>query len=253
MRRLSDREILEVWEQGQDLGSAEQAVVMLAGARPDESPRRLASLPAGRRDGLLLRLRKATLGKQLPAVAECPGCGQSTRFAVDLDDVLAAEQPGAADGPFDFTADAFVLRCRLPDSRDLAAAAATGHFEPARRLLAQRCVLEARCREREILPTELPDSVLEALGEAVEARDPMALVPLDLTCGACGQRWFPLFDVVEIFWRELAARAESLLGDVQTLALTYGWSEADIFTMPAARRRFYLEHAPARPSPSETD
>jgi hypothetical protein len=34
-----------------------------------------------------------------------------------------------------------------------------------------------------------------------------------------------------------------LLREVHTLALAYGWREADILNMSARRRRFYLEMA----------
>jgi hypothetical protein len=46
---------------------------------------------------------------------------------------------------------------------------------------------------------------------------------------------------VTFFWSEISAEARRLLLEVHNLASAYGWSESDILSMSALRRRYYLE------------
>jgi hypothetical protein len=50
-----------------------------------------------------------------------------------------------------------------------------------------------------------------------------------------------MFDIGAFLWEEIAAQARRLLREVHTLARAYGWREADILVMSAARRQAYLE------------
>ena len=48
-------------------------------------------------------------------------------------------------------------------------------------------------------------------------------------------------DVARFLLREVAAAARRLMADIHELASAYGWSEAAIASMSAARRAAYLE------------
>jgi hypothetical protein len=50
-----------------------------------------------------------------------------------------------------------------------------------------------------------------------------------------------VFDIISFFWTELDSLARRLLQDVHVLAKAYSWREADILSMSATRRQFYLE------------
>lgn len=265
MEPLQGARILRAWEAGQGRSRQEQALALLAAAGVEDAPERLARLPLGRRDARLLELRARSLGPELEASARCPACSVTLYFSVAVGDLLAAggqpapaaspaADPGA--GPRELSRDGFLVRYRLPDSRDLAAAGETTDPASARRTLLARCVVEARKTSPESSsptpeqpPTELPaaalpDSVVAALAEALEAADPLAVIPLDLTCEACSHRWLPLLDPARFLWREIAGRAERLMHEVTTLALAFGWSEGEILAMGEARRHRYLELAP---------
>ena len=71
--------------------------------------------------------------------------------------------------------------------------------------------------------------------------DPQANIQLALGCPACGHSWLALFDIVGFFWREIDTWARRVLRDIHTLALAYGWSEAEILALSPWRRQFYLE------------
>jgi hypothetical protein len=268
MRRLSEAEILAVWELGQGRDSRRQALAPLAvaaGPGADSPPAALplGALPLGRRDRRLLQLRQATLGEYLSAAASCPRCGASSDFEVAVSDLLAAGHPdptsaiGAAGDPQGHPPDSsegiltvadFELRFRLLDSDDLTFAATAPGVAAARMRLLERALLSARHRGREVAANELPEAVVTALAEALEDRDPLAVIRLAVDCGRCQQRWLPELDVADFVWQELAGRAERVMYDVQALALAYGWSEAQVLALSPARRHFYIELAPASAS-----
>jgi hypothetical protein len=71
--------------------------------------------------------------------------------------------------------------------------------------------------------------------------DPQAEVLLDLACPACDHRWPLLFDATAYLWAEIAVHARRLLREVHLLARAYGWREADVLALSAARRSYYLD------------
>jgi len=243
MRRLSEAEILAVWERGQGRSAQEQALAPLRVAFPERGAEELARLPLGERDRLLLDLRRETLGAQLHGSASCPRCGVAIDFAVGVEEVLAAGR-GAPAERLEVAVSGWTLSLRLLDSRDLAFAAGAGDLAEARRRLVARAVVAAARRGREAAAGELPEEVVAAAGELLEAHDPLAVVPLAMACGRCGCEWQPLLDVAAFVWRELEARAERVMSDVDALAQAYGWSEETILAMSIARRQFYLDLAP---------
>lgn len=240
MRRLTAREVLDVWEAGRDQHPLDRALTLLAAAWPGTPRATLAALSVAERDARLLELRAALLGPRLPAFTPCPACGERLEMTFGADELGAGDAlPGP--GPWEATVGGMELRFRLPDSRDLAAVAACGSVEEGRRLLAGRCVLEARRDGLPVPASALSDDEIAALGEAMGGAAPHAEVVLALTCPACGQAWSALLDVESFFWAELSARARRVLREVDALARAYGWSEAEILSLPPRRRRSYLE------------
>lgn len=60
-------------------------------------------------------------------------------------------------------------------------------------------------------------------------------------CAGCGNPWEVAFDAASFFAAELGVQARRSLSEVATLARAFGWSEAAILALPAARRRAYLD------------
>jgi predicted RNA-binding Zn-ribbon protein involved in translation (DUF1610 family) len=201
--------VLRAWEAARDAHPAARAVALLAEAFPDRDD--LARLPVARRDALLARLRAATVGTRLDALADCPSCGETLGFSLDLDLGDGPEADAAGD-------------VRLPTTEDLLAVAGEADLASARLALARRCA-----------PGLDPDAVAAAIETTRTS------VALD--CPACGHAWLADVDVAEVFWAEVTAEARRLLHEVAALARAYGWREADVLAMSAARRRAYLELA----------
>lgn len=263
MLPLTASEVLQVWERGQGLHPVDRALVLLAAALPGTPWEQLACLPVGRRDALLFSLRARTFGKHLTSYAECPHCGEKLEFEESIEDIASgSEITGAAsiaaissdslvmaNEMKTLEADGYVVQYRLPDSFDLAAIASARDPEAARQLLLERCVVGAARSgnsaglesQNPVAAGDLPAEIIALLSEKFEQVDPVADISLELTCPACGHRWQMPFDIVTFFWTEINNLAKRLLQEVHTLARAYGWREADILAMSAARRQAYLD------------
>jgi hypothetical protein len=244
MRELHGADIIRIWEAGQRQSSVERALTILAVALTERRWDDLLALPVGRRDALLFAVRAGTLGPRLESVAGCPECGEKLEFAIDSTPLAtSAAEPDVASYRLQLT-DGW-LDYRLPNSDDLAAIVACADVGAARALLARRCVVAGELAGAEPLPSKLPDEVMSALADVMAEHDARADIAIALTCPACGHNWQSALDIGTFLWTELNARAQHLLREVAALARAYGWREADVLAMSAARRQFYLEQVGA--------
>jgi hypothetical protein len=231
-------DLLDLWDRGQGRPPPEQALLLAAYAAPaDVEP---ATLSIGRRNALLLELRRRSFGEALRCRAGCPACGEQLEFAVSADDLLAGAPPQAEDS-FEAGVGAITATMRLPNGDDLLAAAGCADAAEARRLLLRRCIARASVAGDPLDVDALPEDVIAALAAEAAARDPLAELLLDMACPACGAAWQAPLDIAAFLWRELTVQAERLLHDVHLLARGYGWAEDAILAMSARRRRRYLE------------
>jgi hypothetical protein len=233
MGGLSASEIVSIWERGVGRHPVERALVLAGAACPSIEMEQLASVAIGRRDASLLRFRESLFGPAATASATCPNCREAMEFTVRTTD-LAIDVP-EAEGPFELAKEGLTLKFRLPDSRDLRAIAEYRDVETAKRVLAERCVVESSGAVSAEVAVDLAAEMAE--------RDPMADISLELQCVACGCGWTVAFDIASFLWREIDALARRLLAEVHTLARAYGWSEAEILAMSPGRRGYYLEMA----------
>lgn len=239
MHSPSAAELLTLWERGHALPRARQALLLLAAGWPDDTGAALAQVPIGQRDDRLLALRAHLFGPRLESVVACPACGETLELDLAVD-ALRAPAPDSRAEPLAVDADGYAVRFRLPTTEDLLHASETvGDGAGPIEVLA-RCVVEARHGEAPVAPEALPDAVVAAVAAQMEAADPQANLHLDLTCPACAHGWQSVFDIVSYLWVELDAWAGQMLREVHTLARAYGWHQADILAMSAARRHAYL-------------
>ena len=243
MRALTASELLDVWDRGLRRPAVLRPLAILEPLYTEASADQLSRLPMGQRDAHLLDIRRHTFGRRLAAVTSCPSCGQRLDLEFDVDDVRApapAHPGGSAE--IDVEQDGWRVTARLPGTSDLAAAAAGGSPEAARRALLKRCLGSVRTAAGEEASWEdLPEPVLQEIGRQITQADPQADVQLALCCPECGHQWSSPFDIGAFLWEELQHFASQLLHDVHQLAWAYGWSEADILNMSPERRSVYLE------------
>lgn len=247
MRPLAAVELLDVWERGRASPPWQQALLLLAASCPEYTPETLAHLAIGRRDGLLFRLREWTFGSELSSMVQCPACGDRLEFAFD-GGKIQTERDEASD-VIDFHAAGYQGRFRLPNTEDLVAVMGLPDQETARRALLVACLIdvspvsEGEERSEKISATAqaLPPDAQEAIVQRMQEADPQADIQISLACPACNHRWVASFDVVSFFWQEIDDWVWRTLREVHTLASVYGWSENEIMSMSAWRRRVYLE------------
>jgi hypothetical protein len=234
---LSQADLLGLWELGRELHPLDQGLLAIHAGFPethDDSP---ADWPIGRRNRALAQLRLGCFGAALRGWTSCRECGEKLEF--DLNGSALAESSTTGQGePVVVNGQTF----RLPTSRDLARIAAERDPQAAATLLFERCKVGSRTAppDRASRATECTEDVLDAVGEEMALADPLAEIVLHFDCPACGRSFDEDLDLPSFFWAEVEGRAKRMLLAVHILASAYGWSEAEILSLSAARRDFYL-------------
>jgi ribosomal protein S27E len=250
MRSPSAADVVRIWELGRDRAAWYRGLLLLAPCFPARTFRDLAALTIGQRNVALFAMRERLFGARMAARVRCPRCGAQSEFAAQVAELCPHKPPADAAAAlpapeFALEADGARLRCRCLTSEDLARAADGGGGAgiATNRALVQRAVIGARAADADVAADALPDAVIGAVAQAVVDRDPQSELMLAIDCPDCGHAWSAPFDAVAFVWTETANLAQRLLNDVHLLASAYGWREADILAMSAARRHAYIEKA----------
>jgi hypothetical protein len=238
VRALTTNDILTVFEQGHRRHVLDRALLPLAAALPARPWTELTALPIGTRDGLLLLLRRITLGPRLDIVVACPRCRELMDFAATADELLVHDPLQPMERVGRCACDGGEIEFRLLDSNDLAAVLHGADRATSRATLAQRSILALHGITA---ADPLPPSLIDRVASALALADPQADILFGLECPSCRHGFRAMFDIASFFWREITAIARRLLDDVHALARFYGWREADILAMTPVRRQYYLD------------
>ncbi|HEX6228835.1 MAG TPA: hypothetical protein VFZ41_05160 [Solirubrobacterales bacterium] len=230
---ISDHDLLDAWTASRDGESGEWLDDLVARADPDARREDVAGWSLARRSGALLELRISRWGEELEGVVACPRCEGELELSLDLAEV-AGEQRQETD--LEVAVGDGCLRFRLPTRLDLDAVLSVSEPGEARRALAERCLLAA---PQDL--TRLTDGAVAAISERMGQADATGALDLAASCPECGHEWDEPLDVADFVAGEIASAARGLAAEVHALATAYGWSEEEILTLPAARRRMYLE------------
>lgn len=233
MPAATERELLGLLDQGNDLPPIERALLLAAAAGVADP----GALPIGERDRAILGLRVAVLGSRLEGTDPCPSCHELTSFALSAADLTSSD---AAPGTVTVESHGYTVVCRPPTTDDLRRALAADAPDPGRALLAT-VVLSATSGPAPVPAADLPLAVTEAVANRLSESDPLADVQLLLSCETCGADWLAPLDIADFAWHELRRWYQRALWEVHALARAYGWTEAEVLAVPPARRRIYLE------------
>ncbi len=228
MQAISAAAALQIWDAGAERNSYERAVVMLSHACPEETSAALNELPLGRAQARLLQSCARSYGPHRPAVTGFPVCDERLEFELPLAVVL--QTASSETGIIRVLHEGVTYGFRLSGCGDLVAVLdAAGRAEA----LLRRCEVTGT-------GAPMPPEVAREAERRMAAADPLALVVTEITCPDCSHVWQEPLDVADFFFREIAERAAATLTEVHQLARAYGWSEAAILALSAARRRHYL-------------
>jgi hypothetical protein len=240
VRALTGSEIIGLWESVYCFHPIDRVLAILQVVMPEQGRDALADLPLGRRDGLLLAVRRSTFGDSLAGKSHCPHCGEAMEFILSCSALCAdTKEPQHKT----VRSDGYELKVRPLNSFDLAAAAGEASLQEAKDQLMQRCVVETRYQGATMNPLDLPEEIIAGISETALAVDPQAEILLDLNCSGCGKHSKRLLDIGHILWLEISTKAKRLLMEVHLLARAYGWAEKDILQLSVARRSAYLQMA----------
>lgn len=234
---LSAQSVLHTWEQAQALDPLRRSLALLRLAWPEAETGDWGALPIGTLDARLFALFEALFGATLDTLVDCPACGEALELSLRTADLRP--EPAIEPTP-PLACDDYELTYRLPCSDDLAALHGAGDTEAAVQQLIERCVLRARHADRVVDAAELPPAVVERLQQDMALRDPGADIRIALCCPACGHGFERRFDIGDYLWEELDDWAARTLAEVHTLASAYGWSESQVLSLSADRRRRYI-------------
>jgi hypothetical protein len=232
------RLLIDCWESASRSPALWRSIALVVPAAEGIEVETMAGLPVGRLDSQVLDLRRRLFGESVEALASCPACGQLVDLSFDVGDIKT--EPRDAPGLF-AEHDGWSIEFRLPDSRDMHAAASCADTQDARRLLIERCVTRVSRDSQPHLVGDAPPELIAAMEDAMEAADPQADVRFGLACPECGAEWEAAIDAGSFVGAEVSSGARRLLGEIHRLAVAYGWSEAEILGLPSRRRRAYLE------------
>ena len=236
---LTSASLLTAWEAGAVEPAVDRAPSLLQSLGRLPPGTAVERLTVGQCDVALLALRRELFGDHLEAVATCPECAAE----LELDLSISVFERGLLQvdpRPTTLSHDGFRVEYRLPLNEDLSALVGREQADAAAELV-RRCVLDASGPDGvERNPAELPASLCDAVLDAMADSDPGASLELTVSC-VCGHRWRDELDIRTMLWTDLTDWLGRTLAEVHHLAREYGWSEGEILSMPAWRRRWYLE------------
>lgn len=228
MDTRSEARVLALWEAGARRPTFTRALILAAqGAALTD----VATLSVGRRDALLIALRRECFGSRMECVVDCPDCAAELELELSVDDVTATEA-GADRGSV--SVDGVDLEFRAATAGDLIAV--SGRVD-ARQQLIERCLTA-----REPSLGALTASMYDAVSDGMSRLDPQAAACVQIDCAVCGYHWAAPFDIGDYLWSELRASASRTMREVYELATGYGWSESEVLAVSPIRRQHYLNY-----------
>jgi hypothetical protein len=233
---VDDEVLLEIWERAltQAPSLRGDTALELAGGETAPPP------TLGERNKRLVALHGRLFGDAIDLLSHCGRCGTAVQFGTTC---RALSTPAAAATPAHGRVDVegYAIDFRLPEPMDVAeASSAAGDGEFVDRLLA-RCIQRSTRNGERVSIADVPEAVLDAVSQEMEALDPAARVSFAVACPQCGSAWDAALDLGQLLWAKLQAAAERLLFDIDTLARAYGWTERDVLALSPVRRAAYVQ------------
>ena len=238
MRRLSNAELLKVWETGLEQPVLDATLSLLATACTVNNTE-ISKLSIGDRDVRLLQLREWIFGHRLKNLANCPACGELIEWECDLKEFyLQPISSELSSRQYLLEKENINIHFRLPNSNDLMTAISR---QLSNKAILSNCILEVYEENQKGSIDSFNEELWNALDNKMSELDPQADIKINISCPVCLNQWQTSFDIVTYLWKEINNWAQRMLQEVYLLARAFGWSEKDILDMNDHRRQSYLE------------
>lgn len=216
LRELTGREEFAV-----SGASTAHAIELLASLVEDVAA---ADLVAADRDRLLAAVYERAFGDRIESTLRCARCHEPFDLHFSLRQLIASVDDRTDPGPWKAAGDG---RFEAPDGR--AIRLPTGRDELAVAGLAPEDV-EAFLRSR-----------AEGSEDELEAVAPLLDLELVARCAECHHVHTIQFDIQSYLLAAIVAERRRLLGEINRIAVAYGWSLDQILSLSRADRRFLVE------------
>jgi hypothetical protein len=190
---------------------------------------------------MLLHLHRLSFGSTLRVFGACSRCEARLEFAVPVAEMAAQAEGRDMTAPVAWTEDGREYRLRPVTTEDLAATLGTPDLDAAQELLLTRCLEVSAPAHTEPPGLPSPVSALPSVLRRFDQLHAAAELSCAVECPSCSSRDVLDFDIARFLWAEVQSAARRLLSEIHDLASAYGWSQEDITSMSATRRRAYLE------------
>jgi hypothetical protein len=236
LREMTGAEELLFAEGSNSDSELELAIVSRLAERVDDEGEPWEEFTPTDLDALLLAIRQKILGETISGDSSCPvpACGARVDISFSVGQYLDHQRPRkprdieSTDEPGWYRLQGSPATFRLPNGGDLLAV----HSQPDPvSELVRRCVR----------PPDQPTRWLRRIERAMDQLAPSPTTELKGTCPDCGHSFNFQFDPRQFALRELRDQAAFIYEDVHLIAEHYGWSEAEIMSLPHNRRVRYAE------------
>lgn len=242
MIQISQTKLLSLWEEGLGNSPLLFSLTLLCETYPGINPSGALLLSIGKRDSLLLKLRRRIFGTHFSGLSDCPLCNEHGEWEFHFDTFGLSETLNLEeDEEYEFKQEGYRITFRLPNTNDLVVGLDEKATGDSYRSILSRCILNISHKRKSKGFEELPDRIINGLSEQMNMNDAIADIRISLTCPQCAHQYEVVFDIISYLWKEVNVWASHLIHEIGVLAFNFGWSEAQILNLSPVKRQMYLE------------
>ncbi len=229
-----DQALLRAVQQQVSTGIFGKVFAFAQALEPLEDLENWYDMPLGVRDKRLLSLRVKAFDSGFAGTVTCDLCKEKIEFNVDIGDFISL--PGTV-STFQVPYQGRQYSFRPLSTRDLMAISNSGQDSGSKDLVKILCLNDDPAKD---LILERPE-LIERVNRALEEHQSISDIVLTSDCPECRHTMKSIFDIVHVLDADITHAAGLFLEDIHQLATAYGWTEDTIFSIPRARRNWYVK------------
>ncbi len=191
-------------------------------------------LPLATRDKHLMSIRTEAFGPDFAGSVLCAQCSECIEFRLDIRSLI---QLSATDSDFHVYHENESYLFRPLCTRDLIRHGASVDGVDLSLLLKDLSLDGQGVGETIAQHIEIVKKVNDVLEKSQEASD----IVLQSVCPECRSPVESIFDIIHVLDDDITSNAGLFLEEIHQLAAAYGWTEQEIFSIPRARRSWYVK------------